>query len=64
MTEPGKQPKKNMWMLALSFALCVGWIFADSLELAIPPVFTAIVLLAAILLMSGYVISNYRKRNR
>ena len=57
-----KEPKKNMWMLALMIALCVGWLLSDTIGLDMRPVFTAVILLACVILLLAYMFTNYRRR--
>lgn len=56
--------KKNLWSLAVAIGICIAAMFLDGVGISIDPVLSGIMLIAAILLLFIYVISNYTKNKR
>lgn len=57
-----KKGGRSLWMLALSMAICIGYMVADAAGVGFPPVVNGVLLIVAMVLMLCYIIRNYGKR--
>ena len=56
-----RKEKKNIWMLVISIAICITYMIIDSSGIFLSPAITGAMLVAAVIVLLGYVFSNYKK---
>lgn len=56
--------KNKTWALVLALAICIVYMFCDSVGVPLPPVVTILLFIVAACLMTAYIIANYKGKER
>ncbi len=56
--------KNKTWALVLALAICIVYMFCDSVGVPLSPIVTILLFIVATCLMVAYIVSNYKGKER